>query len=193
MNYFVLRKKCHGPEIERYDEKRWNEIKDKVTNAMAVSPDLNDPAFDGYPKIIWDFVKNPITKLNEKVWVKRYDDFSLMEKEAEKAIQAKKERIEQMAKAMYEERDAKKAKRRLEQLKSGNIDKLLKRKEEMDKLIPMETEEFDAIRLWVMSDCRMPAGKRIEQIKKSYDNMTWRMFEEFARTNFNSLSEYGKE
>ena len=85
MHYFVLRKKCHGPEIERYDESKWNEIKEKVTNAIAVSTDFNDPAFDGYTKVIWDSVKNPFTKLNEKIWVTRYDDFSLMEKEAEKA------------------------------------------------------------------------------------------------------------
>ena len=193
MHYFVLRKKCHGPEIERYDESKWNEIKVKVTNAIAVSTDFNDPAFDGYTKVVWDSVKNPFTKLNEKIWVTRYDDFSLMEKEAEKAIQAKKERIEKIAQAMYEEHEAKKARIRLEQLLGGNIDKLLKRNEEMDKLIPMETEEFDAIRLWVMTGCRMPAGKRIEQIKKLYDNMTWHMFEDFARTNFNTFSELGRE
>ena len=49
------------------ENKTSNEIKDKVSNAMTVSPDLNDPAFDGYPKIIWDFVKNPITNAETPV------------------------------------------------------------------------------------------------------------------------------
>ena len=190
MDYFVLRRKCHGPEIERFDEERWNEIKDNVTNAMAISQNINDPAFEGYPKIIWDFIRNPFTRLREKIWVHKSDDITQMQKEANEIINLKQDLIQTLAKEIYAAQDAKMTAKKLKQLVNENILNLIKNNADMDKIIPPETEEFDAIRIWIMTNCRMPAGKRIEAIKKNYDNMTWKMFEDFSRENIGSLFEY---
>lgn len=86
--------------------------------------------------------------------------------------------------------DAKMTAKKLKQLVNENILNLIKNNADMDKIIPPETEEFDAIRIWIMTNCRMPTGKRIEAIKKNYDNMTWKMFEDFSRENIGSLFEY---
>ena len=83
---------------------------------------------------------------------------------------------------MYEERDLKKARRKLKHLEDGSIEEHNRLMKEMDELIPMDTSEADAIVLWVKSGLKMPAGKRIEEIKKTYD-MSWKQFRDFISEN----------
>lgn len=86
-----------------------------------------------------------------------------------------KDKIEEMAKM----RDIRIKKRREENLENGNYEHLNRMQEEMCRLIPMETEEMSALRMWQTLNFRRPAGDRIEQIRKEY-GMSWKKFIHFV-------------
>ena len=65
-----------------------------------------------------------------------------------------------------------------ENTENADDDHLFQVLESMNKIISMETDEMDALRIWQTLDFMRPAGNRIEQIKNEY-GMSWENFIRF--------------
>lgn len=180
--YVILTSNAIPKELERFTEEKWAMVKARLNpiRIIHVSPDLNDPAFSEFKEIVWDRNFNPINKGYEKIKVPFTRNFDEMEKAALLKIQEKKKNIAERYDQMLKEREIKKINRRQKQLESGNIKELNERQDFINSQIPLDTDEMDALSLWRELDFYMPAGKRIEQIKESY-NMSWSRFVEFVK------------
>ena len=182
MNVFViLDSVAKGTELERFDEIKWEETKARINPAriIYVTADISDEKIKEYRTIIWDRIYNPISRSYEKIMILFSANIEecrqLALTEYERKENEIKDKIEEMAKM----RDIRIKKRREENLENGNYEHLNYLQNEMNKLIPMETEEMSALRMWQTLNFRRPAGDRIEQIRKEY-GMSWNQFIHFV-------------
>ncbi len=182
MNEFViLDSVARGTELERFDEEKWNETKPRINPAriIYVTGDITDEKLDEFRTIIWDRFYNPISRSYEKVVVLFNKDYESMQKAAEEEVVRKENSVKDKIEEMAMMRDIRIKKRREENLENGNYEHLNYLQNEMNKLIPMETEELDALRIWQTLEFRRPAGDRIEQIRREY-GMSWKQFIHFV-------------
>lgn len=71
--------------MERFTEKKWNEVKDRLNplRIIHVTKDLNDDRFANYEYIVWDRIFNPLLKIYEKIIIPFSTDFEENCKKAE--------------------------------------------------------------------------------------------------------------
>ena len=86
-------------------------------------------------------------------------------------------------KEMKDARERRISRKVMKNMGNGNYDRLRENQELMNKKIPMDMNEFDALSEWKKLSFVKPAGKRIEEIKKSYQ-MSWTAFTRFVDVNF---------
>ena len=178
--FVILDSVAKGTELERFDEKKWEETKTRINPAriIYVTGDITDEKLKDYRTIIWDRIYNPISRSYEKIMILFSTNIEecrqLALTEYERKENEIKDKIEEMAKM----RDIRIKKRREENLENGNYEHLNRMQEEMSRLIPMDMDELDALRTWQTLSFRRPAGNRIEQIRKEY-GMSWKKFEQF--------------
>ena len=181
--YVILNSYDKGKEVERFSEEKWNEVKSRINplRIAYVAEDLGDKRLKNYNQIVWDRVFNPITHVYEKIVIPMSDDYEENCRNAETEKNRKLAIMNERAEQLRLSRELRINRKREENLENGNFDRLNQLQEEMNKLIPEDTEEIEAFSIWKSTGYRRPAGKRIEGLKKDY-NMSWKEFIEFLDT-----------
>lgn len=181
--YVILETYDKGNELERFSEKKWNEVKDRLNplRIIHISRDLNDDRFKDYEYIVWDRIFNPLLKIYEKIIVPFSTDFIENCKKAEAEKNRKLKIIEERVEQKKINRAIRINRKRERNMENGNYERLRQVQEEMSRLIPSDMDEMEAFATWKSLDYRRPAGNRIEQIRKEY-NMPWNSFIRFIDT-----------
>ena len=181
--YVILETYDKGKEIERFTEEKWNEVKPRLNplRIVYVTSDLSDEKLKDFDRIIWDRLYNPLTRIYEKIVIPFTSDYEKNCKAAETETNRKLMIIEERAEQLRINRDIRIKRKRAENLENGNYERLNQIQNEMDQLIPMETEEIEAFSIWKTTGYKRPAGRRIEGIKEDY-NMSWKDFINFIDT-----------
>lgn len=186
MDIYVILSVGDFEELEHFTQEKWEITKTRINpdRVLYVTPDINDERLNVFDSIVWERVFNQITKQYQKSTVPFTKDVNQMAEESNKNVMEILKKIEEKTVEMAEARARRIERKKEKNLLNGNYDNLNNAKAEMDELIPLSMNEFDALATWRKLDCRQPAGRRIEQIKLSY-NMSWNAFAAFVRNNFN--------
>lgn len=178
--FVILDSVATGTELERFTEEKWKETKARIDPKRIIyaSRDIDDSQFSEYKNIIWNRLYNPITRLYEKILI----PFTTNYEENIQATATEQNRKETQIKLCIDEISKVtniRIKNRIdENIENADDDHLFQVSESMNKIIPMETDEMDALRIWQTLDFMRPAGNRIEQIKNEY-GMPWENFIRF--------------
>lgn len=185
MDMYVILKVGDFEELEHFTEDKWEITKTRINpdRVLYVTPDIDDERLNVFNMIVWERVFNPVTKQYQKSTVPFSKDVKQIEKESSIKVNEILKKIEEKSIEMEEARARRIEKKKEKNIQNGNYDNLMNTKKEMDELISLSMNEFDALSAWKKTDCRQPAGKRIEQIKLSY-NMSWNAFTAFVKDNF---------
>ena len=182
MNYYVIKKNRKDYELEKFSESEWAKVEDKLdkNNIVHITNDLSDPKIQHYElkEIIWGRVFNKCTCNYRKVYVPLSTDIEQMEKE----FQVISKKIEEELDLEYEEI----CKRKLERYKKGQERTEQYNRnliEQFNKIIPLELEKDDALRLWKKYNFLMPPPDVISKYKLQ-TNMSWTEFAMFVEKNY---------
>lgn len=175
--------------LERIEELTWELIKANPNPELKnyVTKDIEDEELQkhGLDTIIWERVWDPYYKFYRKVIVPFTPyDINAMEKAAE----IKKEEIKNLFKKFKIRYDHdQEIKTQRIQKEKNSPERIAQKAEigkirnELDKQIPMEMEELEALKKWQELGFCQPTAHRIEEIKNSY-HMSWSLFME--RVNY---------
>lgn len=182
-HYVILESYDKGKEVERFSQEKWNEVKPRLNPLRInyVTTDLSDEKLKDYDRIVWDRLLNPITRMYEKIVIPLSSDYEENCRNAETETNRKLMLMEEKAEQIKESRELRIQRKRQENIENGTFDKIAQIRDEMNKLIPEDTEEIEALALWKASGYRQPAGRRIEELHKDY-GMSWREFIKFIDT-----------
>ena len=185
MNYYVVLSVNGSEELEHFTEEKWNVSKERISpeRILYVTCDIEDERISDFETIIYDRIFNPFQKNYQKIKVPFSDNILEMEKAADLLIQEKYIQIAKIEKEMKDVRERRISRKVMQNMENGNYDRLRENQELMNKKIPMDMNEFDALSEWKKLSFVKPAGKRIEEIKKSYQ-MSWTAFTRFVDVNF---------
>lgn len=182
MNFYVIKRNRKDYEIEKYTQEEWETVKEKVdqNNVVHITQDLNDPKIQYYEltEIIWGRIYNKCAGTHQKIYVDLTSDIDQMEKDFQ-------ERYEEL-KQDFEEEYNQIRQRKLERYKKGQ-----ERTEEynrnlieqFNKIIPLELEKDEALRLWKKYNFLMPPPDVISKYK-SETNMSWTEFAMFVERTY---------
>ncbi len=181
--YVILETYDKGRELERFTEEKWNEVKVRLNpvRIVYVTSDLSDEKLMDFDRIIWDRFFNPLSRVYEKVIIPFTQNYEENCKAAEKENNRKLLVLQEREEQARINRDIRIKKKKAENLQNGNYERLNQVQDEMNKLIPMETDEIEAFSIWKSTGYKRPAGKRIESLKADY-NMSWKDFIYFIDT-----------
>lgn len=178
--FVILDSVATGTELERFTEEKWGEAKSRInpTRIIYVTNDICDSKLTEYKNITWNRLYNPITRLYEKILI----PFTTNYEENIQAAATEQNHKETQIKLCIDEISKVtniRIKNRIdENTENADDDHLFQVLESMNKIISMETDEMDALRIWQTLDFMCPAGNRIEQIKNEY-GMSWENFIRF--------------
>ena len=182
MNYYVIKKNRKDYELEKFSESEWENVKDKLdkNNIVHITNDLSDPKIQYYElkEIIWGRVFNKCSCNYLKIYIPLSTDIEQMEKE----FQVISKKIEEELDLEYEEI----CKRKLERYKKGQERTEQYNRnliEQFNKIIPLELEKDDALRLWKKYNFLMPPPDVISKYKLQ-TNMSWTEFAMFVEKNY---------
>ena len=182
MDHYVIVRNSKEIELERYDEKKYEKAKKYFEEGRIIyeSPDVEDIRFKEFKTIIWERFFNYHSQSNSKVIIPfTPDNIELMKENAKEAKEIKLknmiDRIHQDRLAHYEA-----VQRKINsdeyKMKQENHRKMVK---EMDKLIPPETEDYEAISKWRNLGYPLPPPTKITNLRKEY-NKSWNDFIELC-------------
>ena len=182
MDHYVIVKNSKEIELERFEEERFQKAYKYFEPGRIIyeSPDIEDERFKEFETIIWDRFFNFHARSNAKVIIPfTPDDIESMR---ENAKYVKEEKI----KAMHERIQKDKMKHYEAVQKKINSDEYKMKQEnhramvaEMDKLIPPETEDYEAISKWRELGFPLPPPSKITNLRKEY-NKSWDDFIELC-------------
>ena len=182
MDHYVIVKNSKEIELERFDEKRLEQALKYFEKGRIIyeSPDIHDEHFSKFSEIIWDRYYNSYSHSNAKVIIPfTPDDIEEMNYVSEKLKEEKiKIMIEQIGKDKLKHYEAVMNKINSDEykLKQQNHREMV---EEMDKIIPPDTDEYEAISKWRNLGFPLPPPTIITNLRKSY-NKSWNDFIEIC-------------
>ena len=181
--YVILETYDKGREIEKFTEEKWNEVKTRLNplRIIYVTNELSDEKFNVFDRIVWDRLFNPLTRVYEKIIIPFTSDFKKNCEAAETETKRKLTVIEERAEQNRINREIRIKRKKAENIENGTYARMNQIQDEMNRLIPMDTEEIEAFPVWKSTGYRKPAGNRIESLRKDF-NMTWKEFINFIDT-----------
>lgn len=178
-------------ELEKYEDEKWEVFKpvfEKKENLIYASSIINDEKLikiveeNNIKEIIWDRIYNQFTKKYHKILIDwNPNNFDKMAEDAKQKI------IEIEEKILLQHEEQKKLRHmnfiaRIEKNRPS-FEMLLKQTEEMNKKIPMELTDKEALDKWRSLNYYMPAGDRIRKIKIE-SNLSWTEFEHQVKLSY---------
>lgn len=188
--YVVINNKYLGTkQLERYENDAWENASKKMDpekyEYFTKSVDDEKLLSYNFSEIIWNRVRNPFNKTLEKVTVS-FDpnNFLEMKRIGEEKTEEKKAALQLKYQEMVSERDRKydekKQKERNSDKYKYNLKNLIEQITVNDQILDENDDDMSAMAKWKKSGFIMPAPHKISQIKKSYENITWKQFKEIV-------------
>lgn len=182
MNYYVIKRNRKDYELEKFSEKEWIVVKDKLdqNNVVYTTTDLNDPKIKFYnlTEIIWGRIFNKCSCNYRKIFIPLSKNIEQMELEFQKIYK----KLEIELDLEYKEICKRKIERyKKSQEKNEQHNRTLI--EQFNKIIPMELDKETALKLWKQYDFLMPPPDVISKYKTE-TTMTWTQFAFFVKENY---------
>ena len=184
--YVVMNNKYLGKkQLERYENDAWGNVSKKMDperyEYYTESVDDEKLCSYNFSEIIWNRVRNPFNKTLEKVIVPfEPDNFLEMKRIGEEKTEEKKAALQAKYSEVLSERDRKydekKQKERNSEKYKYNLENLINQINVNDQILDENDDDMSAMAKWKKSGFIMPAPHKISQLKKSYENMTWKQF-----------------
>ena len=182
MNYYVIKKNRKDYEIEKFADDVWEIVKEKINkdNIVHITQDLNNQKIKYYEltEIIWGRIYNKCSSTYQKIYVNLSSDIDQMEKDFQEKYEELKQDFEEEYKQIRQRKleRYKKGQERTEQYNRNLI-------EQFNKIIPLELEKDDALRLWKKYNFLMPPPDVISKYKLQ-TTMSWTEFAMFVEKNY---------
>ena len=182
--YVILETYDRGHEVERFTEEKWNVVKQRLNplRIVYITSNLADEQLKVFDRIIWDRLFNPVTRIYEKITIPFTSNYVKNCKAADSEIRRKLLMQKERAEQIRINRDIRIKRKKKENLLNGNYERLNQAQNEMNILIPMETDAIEAFSIWKTTGYKRPAGKRIEDIRRDF-KLSWNDFINFIDIN----------
>ena len=182
MNFYVIKRNRKDYEIEKYTQEEQETVKEKVdqNNVVHITQDLNDPKIQYYEltEIIWGRIYDKCSATYQKIYVDLTSDIDQMEKDFQEKYEELKQDFEEEYNQIRQ-RKLKRYKKGQERTEEYNRNLI----EQFNKIIPLELEKDEALRLWKKYNFLMPPSDVISKYK-SESNMSWTEFAMFVEKTY---------
>ena len=188
MKYVIIKKidyktKNETLNLQRFTNEIWEKVEKNLSKELIiyVTDDILDEKLKDFENIYWDSYYDKIRQCNRKISIKfTPDDIITMNETSEKIKQTEETKIENELKEIierkFQKRIAKKQTEEYEKKYQENLAEHREKVEEMNKIIPLDMDDYEAMMKWKNMEFQFPPSEKIKAIKNSYNDISWKEF-----------------